>query len=56
MFLAGGKLYFANTTNGNLSSVTWSNNQAVNGTRVTHERPRHRRQRLAQPRPRPHQH
>lgn len=35
MFLAGGKLYFANASNGNLSSVTWSNNQALNGTRVT---------------------
>jgi len=35
MFLAGGKLYFANTSNGNLSSSTWSNNQAVNGSRIT---------------------
>jgi hypothetical protein len=35
MFLAGGKLYFASTSNGNLYSITWSNNQAVNGTRAT---------------------
>ena len=35
MFLAGGKLYFASTSNGNLYSVTWSGNQATNGTRAT---------------------
>lgn len=35
MFLAGGKLYFASTSNGNLYSITWSGNQAVAGTRAT---------------------
>lgn len=33
-FLAGGKLYFA-TTDGNLSSMRWSSNTVVNGTKST---------------------
>jgi hypothetical protein len=35
MFLAGNKLYWTSTSNGNLFSSTWTNNATVNGTRVT---------------------
>jgi hypothetical protein len=34
-FLVGNTLYFANTANGNLSSIQWANNATVTGTRVT---------------------
>jgi hypothetical protein len=34
-FLVGGTLYFANSSNGNLSKIQWSNNATVTGTRAT---------------------